>query len=230
MTGQTDIQKQLFSLQDIPYGDFQARLIPNLPRESVIGVRTPELRRLAKKLSGTPEAEAFLKELPHHFFEENQLHAFLLEGVKDYDGCIRLLEAFLPYVDNWATCDQMCPKVLGKHPDRLLEQIRVWLSSSHTYTVRFAIGLLMRYYLDERFAPEYPRLVAAVASEEYYVNMMIAWYFATALAKQYDSILPYLKEQRLGNWIHNKTIQKAVESYRISPEQKEELRALRRKE
>lgn len=230
MTGQTDIQKQLFSLQDIPYGDFQARLIPNLPRETVIGVRTPELRRLAKKLSGTPEAEAFLKELPHRFFEENQLHAFLLEGVKAYDDCIRLLEAFLPYVDNWATCDQMCPKVLGKHPDRLLGQIRVWLSSSHTYTVRFAIGLLMRYYLDGRFSPEYPRLVAAVASEEYYVNMMIAWYFATALAKQYGSILPYLKEQRLGSWIHNKTIQKALESYRVSPEQKEELRALRRKD
>lgn len=230
MTGQTDIQNQLFSLQDIPYGDFQARLIPNLPRETVIGVRTPELRRLAKKLSGTPEAEAFLKELPHRFFEENQLHAFLLEGVKAYDDCIRLLEAFLPYVDNWATCDQMCPKVLGKHPDRLLGQIRVWLSSSHTYTVRFAIGLLMRYYLDGRFSPEYPRLVAAVASEEYYVNMMIAWYFATALAKQYGSILPYLKEQQLGSWIHNKTIQKALESYRVSPEQKEELRALRRKD
>ncbi len=230
MTGQTHIQKQLFSLQDIPYGDFQARLIPNLPRETVIGVRTPELRRLAKRLSGTPEAEAFLGELPHRFFDENQLHAFLLEGVKDYDSCIRLLEAFLPYVDNWATCDQMCPKVLGKQPDRLLGQIRVWLASSHTYTVRFAIGLLMHYYLDGRFAPEYPRLVAAAASEEYYVNMMIAWYFATALAKQYDSILPYLKEQRLGIRIHNKTIQKAVESYRISPEQKEELRALRRKE
>lgn len=228
MTGLTDIQKRLFSLQDAPYGDFQARLLPNLPRESIIGVRTPALRSLAKELFKKPETEAFWNELPHRYFEENQLHAFLLEGVKDYDACIRRLDAFLPYVDNWATCDQMCPKVLEKHTDLLLPQIRVWLSSPHPYTVRFAIGLLMRYYLDGRFAPEYPRLVASVVSEEYYINMMIAWYFATALAKQYESILPYLKEARLETWTHNKTIQKAAESYRISAEQKAELRALRR--
>lgn len=229
MTEPTQIQKQLFSLQDVPYGDFQARLLPTVPRERIIGVRTPALRRLAKELSKDPETEAFLKELPHRYFEENQLHAFLLEGEKDYDACLRRLNAFLPYVDNWATCDQMCPKALEKHADALLPQIRLWLASPHPYTVRFAIGLLMRYYLDERFAPEYPDLVASIVSEEYYVNMMVAWYFATALAKQYESILPYLKEGRLETWTHNKTIQKAVESYRIRPEQKEELRALRRK-
>ena len=222
-----EILKTLFALQDLKYRDFQAKLMPTVDPETVIGVRTPELRRLAKEYAKTPEAREFLKLLPHRYYEENNLHGFLLETVKDYGQAMEYVENFLPYINNWATCDMVCPKVFGKHLPELLEKIRVWIASGETYTVRFGLGMLMRFYLDEAFRPEYLELAASLRSEEYYVNMMTAWYFATALAKQYGAALPYLQERRLDPWTHNKTIQKALESRRISEEQKTCLRALR---
>ena len=221
------IRAQLFALQDKEYQVFYSRLMPTLPPETVIGVRVPLLRRLAKQLADTPEAEVFLQELPHFYYEENALHAFLLEPVRDYGTALAATERFLPYVDNWAVCDSFSPKVFAQHKPELLSAIRRWLSSDQVYTVRYGIGMLMRYYLDEQFKPEYPKKVAEVKSDEYYVNMMRAWYFATALAKRYDQIIPYLEEKRLDTWTHNKTIQKAIESYRITPEQKSYLRTLR---
>ena len=223
----TEIQKKLFELQDRQYADFQSRLIPNIEKERVIGVRTPALRALAKKLVQTKEAEVFLSDLPHKYFDENQLHAFLICEIKDFAECIVQTQAFLPYVDNWATCDQMSPKVFKKNTEKLLPYIEKWVASDRTYTVRFGICMLMRYFLDDAFLPEYAATVAEVRSDEYYINMMIAWYFATALAKQYDAILPFLSEHRLDPWVHHKTIQKAVESFRITPEQKAELKAMK---
>lgn len=223
----TDIQERLFALRDEAYKAFNSKLIPSVDPALVIGVRTPALRALAKELRGTEAAESFLRALPHKYFEENQLHAFLLEGVKDYDACIQALDEFLPFVDNWATCDQLSPKVLGKNKARLLAEIRRWIASTHVYTTRFAIGQLMRWYLDEDFKTEYADMVCAVKSEEYYLRMMAAWYFAAALAKQYELILPYIAEHRLDTWTHNKAIQKAVESYRVSLEHKAQLRALK---
>lgn len=227
-TAEKTIRERLFALQDLTYRDFQSKLMPTIDKETVIGVRTPELRRLAKELRGTTEAAEFLKTLPHRYYEENNLHAFLLESIRDYDACIEEINRFLPYVDNWATCDTMSPKVLGKHLPELLKEINGWLESGETYTVRYGIGMLMRYFLDDEFRPEYPKLVARIVSEEYYIKMMVAWYFATALAKQYDQILPYIEEGRLETWTHNKTIQKAIESYRITPEQKAYLKTLRK--
>lgn len=221
------IRAHLLSLSDAEYSSFSASLMPTVDPKTVIGVRTPLLRRYARTLSKEGDIESFLDDLPHAYYEENNLHAFLIEQIGDFEKTLYALEAFLPYVDNWATCDSMSPKVFERHTAALLPRIREWLNSDHPYTVRYAIGLLMRYYLDEHFLREYAELVASVRSDEYYVNMMIAWYFATALAKQYDSILPYITEQRLPVWIHNKTIQKAIESYRISPEQKNLLRTYR---
>ena len=235
------MKEELFKLQDVKYRDFQKKLIPTVDPESVIGVRTPELRKLAKQLARlrtsktaadcktAADVEAFLKDLPHEYFDENQLHAFIISEDKDYERCMADVEEFLPYLDNWATCDQMSPKVFKKNKDGLLLHVRKWLKSDRTYTVRFAIGMLMEHFLDDDFDPEYPKLVAKVKSDEYYVNMMIAWYFATALAKQHDAVIPYLEEQKLDVWTHNKTIQKARESYRITPEQKEYLKTLKRK-
>lgn len=223
-----DIRKELFSLQDEEYRLFQSKLMPTVPIETVIGVRTPSLRKYASELYRNRAAtEAFLCSLPHYYYEENNLHAFLIEKEKDFGKVIFLLDEFLPYVDNWATCDSMSPKVLKKHTDRLMPHIYKWIDSPHTYTVRYAIGLLMKYYLDESFKAEYPDRVAAVVSSEYYIKMMVSWYFATALAKQYESILPYLTENRLGVWEHNMTIKKACESFRISDERKDELRKLK---
>lgn len=222
-----DILEKLFQMQDTDYRAFISKLVPTVAPENIIGIRTPELRKLARELKKTPDAEQFLQKLPHKYYEENCLHAFLIEQIRDYALCIEALNSFLPYVDNWAVCDSMSPKIFAKHRQELLLEIPAWLHSTHPYTVRFGIEALMGWYLDDAFAPEYPKMVAAVVSEEYYVNMMIAWYFATALAKQYDAILPYLQEQRLAKWVHNKTIQKAVESYRISQEQKAYLRTLR---
>lgn len=224
---QDDILSQLFALQDTAYKAFQCKLMPTVDPHRVIGVRTPALRQLAKKLANSPKATAFLATLPHQYYEENNLHGFLIESIKDFDHAVEAVEAFLPYVDNWATCDTMSPKVFGKHRAELLLHIREWMASGETYTMRFGIGMLMRWYLDEAFVPDYPAMVADVKSEEYYVNMMIAWYFATALAKQYDAILPYFQKQRLNKWTHNKAIQKAIESYRITPEQKVYLRTLK---
>ena len=224
-----EIIKRLFEMQDAAYRDFQRKLIPNIPPETVIGVRTPDLRRLAKELHGRPETEQFLHGLPHRYFEENDLHGFIISLGRDFDKTMAETERFLPYVDNWAVSDQLSPRVFGKHLPELLERIRIWLTSEHTYTVRFAIGMLMRYYLDEAFSPEYPELVASVVSEEYYIRMMIAWYFATALAKQYETAVVYIEEGRLDEWTHNKTISKAVESYRITDEKKAYLRSLKRR-
>ena len=214
----------LFSLQDEGYRQMQIRLIPNIPPESIIGVRTPELRRLARELE---DGEALLARTPHRYFEENQIHGFLLERGKNFETAISQVEAFLPYVDNWATCDQLNPRVFRVHREELLPHIRRWLDSGHPYTIRFGMEALMRHYLDEAFDPAYPALVASVHHENYYVKMMAAWYFATALAKQYDAVFPYIADHRLETWTHNKAIQKAVESYRISPEQKEILKKYR---
>jgi len=223
------VRKQLWELQDTEYRDFHSKLLPTIDKETIIGVRTPRLRKFAKEFEKTEDAAEFLKALPHTYYEENNLHGFLIERMKDYDMCMAYLETFLPYVDNWATCDLMAPKVLKKNLPDLLVHIKKWLTDPHPYTIRFGIGMLMRFYLDDAFRPEYPALVADVRSEEYYVNMMIAWYFATALAKQYDEILPFLTERRLEKWTHNKAIQKSVESYRITDEQKVYLRTLRMK-
>ena len=222
------ITQRLFSLADEGYRQFQTPLLPSVAPERIIGVRTPVLRKLAKEMVGTAEAEAFLCDLPHTYYEENNLHAFLVEQIKDYDACIAALDAFLPYVDNWSTCDGWSPKVFKKHPEELLVKIRQWMASDLPYTVRFGIGMLQRYFLDERFEPMYLDWVAAIHREEYYVRMMVAWYFATALAKQYDVTLPYIEQGRLPLWTHNKTIQKAVESYRVTAEQKTYLKTLKK--
>ena len=222
-----EIREKLSSLQDLKYREMQVRIIPSVKPESIIGVRTPELRKMAKELAQSREIGVFLENLPHKFFEENQLHAFIVSGMKDYRECLGALNRFLPYVDNWATCDQMSPRVFKKHRPELLESIRGWLGSAETYTIRFGIGMLMEHYLDEDYNPACPEMVADVRSEEYYVNMMIAWYFATALAKQYEAVLPFITEHRLDTWTHNKAIQKAIESFRITPEQKEYLKSLK---
>lgn len=220
------ITDRLFELQDISYADFQKKLIPDTKYE-VIGVRTPDLRKLAKELYGTAEAEGFLKILPHRYFDENQLHAFIISLTKQFDVCVEQVNAFLPFVDNWASCDQLSPKVFAKHKTELFSHIEKWICSDRTYTVRFAIGMLLQHYLDEDFREKHLEMVAAVKSNEYYIKMMVSWYFATALAKQYDSAVKYLEDKKLESWVHNKTIQKAVESYRISSETKEYLKSLR---
>lgn len=224
-----DIHRELLKLQDTGYRDMQVTIIPTVDPGSIIGVRTPALRQLAKELSKRDDIAFFLNDLPHKFFEENQLHAFILSGMKDAEECIRLVDQFLPYVDNWATCDQMSPKIFRKNKSLLLEYVEKWIKSGHTYVKRFAVGMLMEHFLDEDFKPSYLTKVSKIRSDEYYVNMMTAWYFATALAKQYEVALPYIEGQKLDRWTHNKAIQKAVESYRITPEQKEYLKTLRRK-
>ena len=221
--------ERLFSLRDEKYAAFQRPLLPNLAPESIIGVRTPALRLLAKELRGSAEAEAFLAALPHRYFEENQLHAFLVAQERDYRRCIERLECFLPFVDNWATCDQLSPRVLGRHRAELLPEVRRWMASGHEYTCRFGIGMLMRYYLeDNTFSEEYLRWVAAIDREEYYVRMMQAWFFATALAKQWSAAEPYMHDGRLPDWVRRKAIQKAIESFRIPAEHKAHLRGLRK--
>ena len=222
-----EIRKTLISMQDEKYRVFQVKLFPTVDPETVIGVRTPDLRSYAKKLLKEEGISAFLSDLPHRYFDENQLHAFIISEIKDHGKCMGEVNRFLPYVDNWATCDQMSPKVFKKNRPQLLKQIRIWLKSDRTYTIRFAIGMLMEHYLDDAFDISYPEVVAVIRSDEYYVNMMIAWYFATALAKQYDEILPFIENRRLDVWTHNKAIQKAIESYRITPEQKEYLKRLK---
>jgi len=223
----TDLQKKLYSIQDLKYRDMQIKIIPTISPESIIGVRTPELKALAKDIMKTGNYKDFFKELPHKYFEENQLHAFIISGIKDMNECMEELRKFLPYVDNWATCDQMSPKIFKKHKEELLTHIKEWIESGKTYTIRFGVGMLMEHFLDEDYGPQYPEMVAGIRSEEYYVNMMIAWYFATALAKQYESILPFVEEKRLEDWTHNKAIQKSVESRRITEEQKIYLKSLK---
>lgn len=223
----TRLQQQLFVLQDEEYRDFHSKLMPNIPKEDVIGIRVPVLRKFAKEFVKSDEKEKFLKELPHQYYEENNLHMMLLVAMKDYDGCIQEMERFLPYINNWATCDFPAPKCFEKHKKDVLEHIKIWIKSSQTYTVRYAIGMLMRLFLEDDFSAEYPQMVAEVSSEDYYINMMIAWYFATALAKQWDAVIPYIEQRKLSPWVHRKTIQKAVESDRITPGQKEYLKSFR---
>lgn len=222
-----EIRKRLFKLQDKKYRDFQCRLIPTLESTTIIGVRTPELRRYAKELVKQKEMQNFLHFLPHQYFEENQLHAFIISEIKDNKQCLEELNRFLPFVDNWATCDQLSPKVFKKNRSELIDQIKQWVCSDKTYIVRFGIGMLLEHFLDDDFDPIYLEMVSKISSAEYYIRMMIAWYFATALAKQYTKALPYIEEQRLDIWTHNKTIQKAVESRRITLEQKEYLKCLK---
>ena len=223
----TLLQERLFAMQDKQYAAFQAKLTPGVPIESFIGIRVPVLRKFAKEFTKEKDCEDFLHQLPHEYYDENMLHGLLISEVKDYEECIRLTDKFLPFVDNWAVCDIMSPKVFAKHKKELLAKIRTWSKSSHVYTCRFGIEILMSHYLDKDFKTEYLEIPASVTSEEYYVKMMVAWFFATALAKQWDATIPYIEQNRLAPWTHNKTIQKAIESYRITPEQKEYLRTLK---
>ena len=222
-----DIRDELFKMQDIKYRDFNSKLIPTVDKKLFIGVRTPELRKYAKKLGKSIEVIEFLQALPHKYFDENQLHAFIISEIKDFKNCIDEVNRFLPYIDNWATCDQLSPKVFKKHHNELLEYIKDWLKSDKVYTLRFGIGMLMEHFLDEDFDILYPKTIAKIRSDEYYVNMMVAWYFATALAKQYESIIPFIENNSLDIWTHNKAIQKSIESYRITDEQKAYLRELK---
>lgn len=224
-----EVKKQLFELQDLKYKEFHCKLIPTVNPDMVIGVRTPALRKFAREFAKDAERDAFMAVLPHQYYEENNLHGFLIETIKDYDICIQELNRFLPYVDNWATCDLMSPGVFKKHLPRLLEQIKVWIAADEIYVIRFGIEMLMTYYLDEEFCPEYLEWVAGIKSDEYYVKMMVAWYFATALAKQYEATVKIIEENRLEPWTHNKAIQKAVESLRIEKEQKEYLKSMKRR-
>lgn len=221
------IEEKLLPMQDIPYRDFQRKLIPNIAPKAILGVRTLALRALAREMAGTPEAADFLAALPHRLFEENQVHAFLIAQERNFDGCLDLVNRFLPHVDNWATCDQLSPGALRKDLPRLLCSIRVWLASDHPYTVRFGVNCLMREYLGDAFEDGQMEEVAALRHEDYYVKMGVAWYFATALALQYDAALPYIEQGRLDPWTHNKAIQKAIESRRIAPERKAVLRGMK---
>ena len=223
----THLQEELFKLQDIAYRDFHSSLMPGVDKEAVIGVRIPVLRKFAKEYAKSGETEQFMRELPHKYYEENNLHMMIIGQIKDYVECISELEKFLPYIDNWATCDLPLPKCFDKNKEDILERAKKWIAADTTYVKRYGMGVMMRLFLDKDFKEEYIQFIAGVKSEEYYVNMMIAWYLATALAKQWDAAVSYIEEKRLNPWTHNKTIQKARESYRITPEQKEYLKTLK---
>ena len=222
-----DIREDLFSNQDVKYRDFQSKLTPTIEANTAIGVRTPVLRKLAKDYSKRQDVDNFLADLPHKYFDENQLHAFILSEIKDFDECMGKLERFLPFVDNWATCDQMSPRCFKKNHEKLLPYLNKWIKSDDTYTVRFAIVTFMAHFLDDDFDAGYLGLVSDIKSDEYYINMAIAWYFATALAKQYDKTIPYIENKTLDEWTHNKAIQKSIESYRVTAEHKEYLKSLK---
>lgn len=221
------VQNHLLELQDLKHKEFHSKLMPTIDKDKVIGIKTPILRKFAKEFGKTEEAGEYLKILPHKYYEENNLHGLLLGQIKDYDRCIIELERFLPYIDNWATCDMLSFTIVKKNAIDFVEKINKYIKSDKPYIIRFGISMLMKYYLEDNFKLEYAVEVANIRSDEYYVNMMRAWYFATALAKQYDSIIPFLEEKELDVWTHNKTIQKAIESYRITPEQKNYLRTLK---
>lgn len=225
-----NIEKELFKMQDLSYRDFHSRLLPTVDTDKIIGIRVPALRKFAKEIFGTSEAEEFIKTLPHKYYEQNNLHAFLAERYADFERALYETERFLPYIDNWATCDMFLPKVFKKNKDKIINKALMWTDSEHIYTKRYGIGILMKLYLDDSFKIEYMQKVAAVVSDDYYVNMMIAWYFAEALAKRYDDAIYYIENKKLGIWVHNKAIQKAVESRRISEKTKEEIKTLKIKE
>jgi len=221
------IRDRLLALGEPGYRDFTAKLIPTADPSSIIGVRMPRIRSLTKEFAGTPEAEAFLQVLPHRYFEENILHGVLISRIGDYARTVEAIDRFLPYVDNWAVCDTMSPKIFGKHHQELSAKITLWIQSGRTYTIRFGVGMRMAHFLGDDYRPEFAEEAASIESDEYYVNMMTAWFFATALSKRYEEILPVIESGRLPVWTHNKTIQKAVESYRITEEQKAYLKTLR---
>ncbi len=221
------IKNELFSLSDSKYAAFQAKLVPNISPENILGVRIPVLREYAKKIYATEKATEFLRVLPHRYYDENNLHAFLLERIADYDELICELDRFLPYVDNWATCDMLRPKIFSKHKKDLSEKVLEWMCSEHTYAVRFGIEMLMLHFFDGDFSADSPLLVAEIQSNEYYINMMRAWFFAEALAKRYDEILPLFENPILDTWTHNKALQKAMESYRLEKDKKAYLRTLK---
>lgn len=231
MNSEIYVRNRLFELRDEKYRDFHASLCPTVDKKKIIGVRKPAMRSFAKELfkQNPDTADEFLKILPHEYCEENDLHGMIIELFPDYERVIFELDRFLPFVDNWATCDLISPKAFKKRPKGLDKKAEKWAKNKKTYTCRFGIEMLMKYYLDEGFDLKYPRLVAEVRSDEYYVKMMIAWYFATALAKQWEDIIPFIEQKKLDLFEHNKTIQKAIESYRITDEQKEYLRSLRTK-
>ena len=221
------IYKELQALKEKEYADFQAKLVPTIEPSTILGIRVPKLRALAKSYIRDQECQVFLDSLPHNYYDENMLHAILISEMKDYDKCINRLEAFLPYVDNWAVCDIMSPKLFKRYRGDLMTRIKVWMASEETYTIRFGLGMLMTHFLDEDFRPEYLDMASSIRSDEYYVNMMIAWFFATALAKQWEVSLPYIEDKKLDDWTHKKAIQKARESLRISKEKKEYLKGLK---
>lgn len=223
------VRSRLFELQDLSYRDFHSKLMPTVPKDKIIGIRVPVLRKLAKEFGECEESKDFLKLLPHKYYEEDNLHAFLIEQIKDFNECIFALDNFLLHVDNWATCDMMTPKILSKNLPLLYEKILDWSKSEHTYTVRFAIVTLMKFFMDDRLDEKHLQLVSSIKSDEYYVNMAIAWYLATALASRWNLVIPYIEQQKFDKWTHNKAIQKAVESYRITNEQKEYLKTLKMK-
>lgn len=223
------IKNMLFSKQDLKYREFHSKLMPTISPDTIIGVRVPILRKLAKELVKEDNIRDFLKTLPHDYYEENNIHAFIVEGIDNYDLCIKELNRFMPYIDNWATCDMLRPKIFKKNKDKLINQIDIWLNDDKPYTIRFGIGMLLSYFLDDDFKPEYFDKVIAVKTDEYYINMIIAWYFATALTKQYETAIKVIEKNKLSLWVHNKTIQKANESFRITKEQKEYLKTLKRR-
>ncbi|MBO7632520.1 MAG: DNA alkylation repair protein [Lachnospiraceae bacterium] len=221
------IYDRLAEYRDDAYREFQSKLVPNIPKETILGVKTPNMRKIAKEVFGTPEAEEFLKELPHRCYEENLVHFFLIAMIKDFDRCIEAVERFLPYVDCWPVCDQSSPKVFTKNHGRLLPYIRKWIDSDHVYTARYGMRMLMNEFLGEDFREEYRAWVAEKQGDDYYLKMMVAWYFATALAKQYDASVVYIEKRKLDPWTHKKAIQKAIESFRVSEEHKEYLKTFR---
>ena len=214
-------------VKDDGYREFQAKLVPNIPRETILGVRTPDMRRIAKEIFSSPGRDAFLNDLPHRYYEENLVHFFVIAQIRDFDACVKAVETFLPYVDCWPVSDQATPKAFARNHQKLLPYIRKWIASEHVYTARFGMRMLMNEFLGEDFREEYPQLVADKKGDDYYLKMMAAWYFATALAKRYDEVIPYFEERRLDEWVHKKAIQKAVESYRVSDAHKEYLKSLR---
>lgn len=221
------VVENLFELQDLDYKNFQKKLMPTISADDIIGIRIPVLRKFAKEFARTKYKEDFLNNLPHKYYDENNLHALLIENIKEYDKCIEKLELFLPYIDNWATCDLLSPKIFKNHPKKVYQKIKIWIKSKNTYTVRFAIVTLLSNYLDDEFKEEMLEIVKGVKSKEYYINMAIAWYFSIALVKQYDSAIKIIEEKSLDKFVHNKSIQKAIESYRIDKKTKDYLRTLK---
>ena len=222
------IQESLMLYKDDKNAAFQAKLTPGVPTDTFLGVKTPNIRIIEKQFRNLPEKETFLNALPHKYFDENMLHGIFISNMKSYDSVISAVNKFLPYIDNWAVCDSLRPNVFKKEKNGLIELIRGWISSQKTYVCRFGVGMLMTYYLDGDFSPEYLAIPAAIHSDEYYINMMIAWFYATALAKRWEDSLPYIENGTLDSWVHNKTIQKACESYRISDERKAYLKKFRK--